>query len=198
MTDPRIPSVELKRYLDASLRETNAYHALLPYVAVIERLTRSLTTYGFEDRGGELWVPPLGKNPLPELDRLRRVEAAAKEAVAAIPRTGYETGWYAALEQLRRTVDMTARRCHFRAFGKLQCELEEGHAGDHISRIPEAAAAELAERPVEVATQMESLVAQCQALWRTNITLICVQPKGHAGDHRAANGWTFNGECIAW
>jgi hypothetical protein len=40
----------------------------------------------------------------------------------------------------------------------------------------------------------EQLAAQCQALWRTNYTLVCTMPKGHEGDHKADCGWTFNGE----
>jgi hypothetical protein len=39
----------------------------------------------------------------------------------------------------------------------------------------------------------EELQAQCQAIWRTDVTLVCTLPKGHEGEHR--NGrFTFNGE----
>lgn len=37
-------------------------------------------------------------------------------------------------------------------------------------------------------------INECQAIWRTNMTLVCTLPKGHDGDHRADCGYTFNGE----
>lgn len=40
----------------------------------------------------------------------------------------------------------------------------------------------------------QQLEAQCQAIWRTNVTLVCQLPKGHEGDHRCGRH-TFNGEC---
>jgi len=43
---------------------------------------------------------------------------------------------------------------------------------------------------------MYTLKLQCQALWRTDITLVCCLPKGHDGNHKARNGWTFTGECV--
>jgi hypothetical protein len=41
--------------------------------------------------------------------------------------------------------------------------------------------------------RLAELAAQCQDLWRTNITMVCRLPKGHDGDHRGDNGWTWNG-----
>lgn len=40
----------------------------------------------------------------------------------------------------------------------------------------------------------EQLRTQCQALWRTDVTLVCQRPKGHEGVHRSGRH-TWNGEC---
>ncbi len=46
-----------------------------------DKAIKSLRHYGYTDCGGELWKPPLGKNPLPQIDRLR----------AALERYGHHT-----------------------------------------------------------------------------------------------------------
>jgi hypothetical protein len=39
----------------------------------------------------------------------------------------------------------------------------------------------------------EQLKGQCQAIWRTDVTLVCQLPKGHQGAHHCGRH-TFNGE----
>jgi hypothetical protein len=50
------------------------------------RMRNTLLKAGYTDHGGELWKPPLGKNPLPELDRLR--EEASHDPYKAVCQGG--------------------------------------------------------------------------------------------------------------
>lgn len=50
------------------------------------RMRNTLLKAGYADHGGELWKPPLGKNPLPELDRLR--EETSRDPYKAVCQGG--------------------------------------------------------------------------------------------------------------
>lgn len=58
-------------------------NALRALIGERDKAVKSLRHYGYTDCGGELWKPPLGKNPLPQIDRLR---AALKELIRAYVR----------------------------------------------------------------------------------------------------------------
>lgn len=46
-------------------------NALRDLIRERDKAVKSLRHYGHTDCGGELWKPPLGKNPLPQIARLR-------------------------------------------------------------------------------------------------------------------------------
>jgi hypothetical protein len=71
------------------------------------------------------------------------------------------------------------------AIGKDRCD--EGELVDAILR-------KLSCEPLSGDALLKHLAGQCQAIWRTNFTIICTLPKDHDGDHRADCGYTFNGE----
>jgi hypothetical protein len=49
-----------------------------------DKAVRSLLVSGYVDLGGELWKPPLGKNPLAQIDELRSLTARLAELEAVI------------------------------------------------------------------------------------------------------------------
>jgi len=80
-----VPKIIRERWWEAARQKTQA----ASLAKERDKAVQTLMAAGYTDCGGEYWKPPLGKNPLPEVDRLRRIISNARQwAESILPRPG--------------------------------------------------------------------------------------------------------------
>lgn len=158
-------------------------------ITTVEQYLKTLPANWHEDSSLETWFPITAE----ELKRLKD-ERASQPPAAIPPSTQSKSDAQIAAElqtnmdAMIEPTDERERQCYRRLIRIM------ARARNRLQQIADAQSTAEPPSALQGDALYQKKQNECQAIWRTNMTLVCSLPKGHDGDHRDACGYTFTGE----